>query len=172
MKKRLPLLALLLALACAACGMPAGGGEPGGTPVEKNPDDVTVTSPAAPLPLAEEPDHAHAPLTGNNTVEHDQALYCGNTVTTVSCEARPGGEPWKASFWGGDSVALTDLLRYLDYSGPVCKCLPEYTVDTEFGTGYGVNLTENYVRHDGGQVSLTAEQAEEIRAILDRQGVN
>ena len=172
MKKRLPLLALLLALACAACGMPAGGGEPGGTPVEKNPDDVTVTSPAAPLPLAEEPDHAHAPLTGNNTVEHDQALYCGNTVTTVSCEERVWDAPWEASFWGEDSVALTDLLRYLDYSGPVCKCLPEYTVDTEFGTGYGVNLTENYVRHDGGQVSLTAEQAEEIRAILDRQGAN
>lgn len=170
MKKRLPLLALLLALACAACGMPAEGGEPDGMPMEKNPDNVTVTSPDTPLPLAEEPDHAHAPLTGDNTVEHDQALYCGNTVTTVSRETGPEGEP--ASFWGDDSVALTDLLLYLDYSGPVCKCLPEYTVDTEFGTGYGVNLTEHYVRHDGGQVSLTAEQAEEIRAILDRQGVN
>lgn len=172
MKKQLPLLALLLTLACAACGTPAGGGEPGGTPMERNPDYVNVTSPDAPAPLAEEPDHTHALSEEDHTVDHEPAGYCGNTMTTVSRETRLDGEPWEASFDGSDSVALTDLLLYLDYSGPVCRCLPEYNVDTEFGTGYGVNLTEGYVRHDGGQVDLTAEQAEEIRAILDRQGAN
>ena len=73
------------------------------------------------------------------------------------------------SFWGDDSVALTDLLLYLDYSGDVCRCMPEYRVDTEFGTGYGINLTEGYARCGDGQASLTAEQAEQIQAILDRQ---
>lgn len=174
-RQLLPLLALLLAL--TACAAPAGGGGPGGTPVEKNPDHVDITAPGAPAALsdetgAEEADHTHALSEEDRTVDHEPALYCGNTVTTVSRETHLDGEDWEASFWGEDSVALTDLLLYLDYSGPVCRCLPEYNVDTEFGTGYGVNLTEGYVRHDGGQVSLTAEQAGEIRAILDRQGAN
>ena len=61
-------------------------------------------------------------------------------------------------------------LWYLDYSGDVCRCLPEYSVDTEFGTGYGVNLTEGYARSGGGQTDLTEEQVEQIREILERQG--
>ena len=175
MRKQLLLLALLLTL--TACGAPAGGGEPGGTPMEKNPDYVNITSPGSPVPLAEEPDtegpeHAHTLSETDHTVDHEAAGYCGNTVTTISRETWLGGEPWEVSFWGDDSVALTDLLLYLDYSGDICRCLPEYNVDTEFGTGYGVNLTEGYARHDGGQVSLTAEQVEEIQAILDRQSEN
>ena len=102
--------------------------------------------------------------------EHEAAGYCGNTVTTISREERVWDEPWEASFWGEDSVALTDLLLYLDYSGDVCRCLPEYSVDTEFGTGYGVNLTEGYARSGGGQTDLTEEQVEQIREILERQG--
>lgn len=170
MRKPLLLLALLLTL--TACGTSAGGAEPGGTPMEKNPDYIAITSPGSPIPLAEEPeepDHRHALSETDHTLEHDPVYYCGNTVTTISRETWLGGEPWEASFWGSDSVALTDLLLHLDYSGDICRCLPEYSVDTEFGTGYGINLTEGYVRHDGGQVSLTAEQAEEIRGILDRQ---
>ena len=55
-------------------------------------------------------------------------------------------ESRKVSFWYDDSVALTDLLLYLDYSGEVCTCLPEYSVDTEFGAGYGVSLTGGFAR--------------------------
>lgn len=153
-------LALVLLAALAACG---GGGGP------VSPEPSVSPAPeeeAVPLP---EP-CVHQPPQGDNTVEHEAAGYCGNTVTTVSRETRMGGEPWEASFWGDDSVALTDLLRYLDYSGDVCRCLPEYNVDTEFGTGYGVNLTEGYARHDGGQTDLTEEQVGEIREILERQG--
>lgn len=175
MKNRSLFLALLLALTLTACGTSSGSDNPdaGGTPTEKDPDYVSITATDAPVPLTGEPeDHTHALSEGDNIVEHDQMLYCGNTVTTVSRETGPEDEPWETSFWGSDSVELTDLLLYLDYSGPVCKCLPEYNIDTEFGTGYGVNLTEGYVRHDGGQVSLTAEQAEKIQTILDRQGAN
>lgn len=147
-------LALVLLAALTACG---GGGGP-----------VSPEGEAVPLP--EEEPCAHQPSQGDNVVEHEAAGYCGSTVTTVSRETRMGGEPWEASFWGDDSVALTDLLRYLDYSGDVCRCLPEYSVDTEFGTDYGVNLTEGYARHNGGQTDLTEEQVSEIREILERQG--
>ena len=167
MKNRSLFLALLFALTLTACGTSSGSGNPdaGGTPTEKDPDYVSITATDAPAPLTGEPeDHIHALSEGDNIVEHDQMLYCGNTVTTVSRETESEDEPWETSFWGSDSVELTDLLLYLDYSGPVCKCLPEYNIDTEFGTGYGVNLTEGYVRHDGGQVK--------IQTILDRQGAN
>lgn len=115
-------------------------------------------------------EHSHSLSEGNNIVDHETAGYCGNTVTTVSFRGSDlCGEPWEVSFWGSDSVALTDLLLYLDYSEGTCRCMPEYTVDTEFGTGYGINLTEGYARHDGGQVSLTEEQIGQIQEILDRQ---
>lgn len=161
--------ALALLLALAACGAPAANGNEG----------ADVPPPAAAEPAPEAPEYApeeaesacvHRPSQGSSVVEHAPAGYCGNTVTTVSREERVWDEPWEASFWGDDSVALTDLLLYLDYSDGVCRCLPEYNVDTEFGTGYGVNLTAGYVRHDGGQADLTEEQISQIREILERQG--
>ena len=102
---------------------------------------------------AEEPQTAADPVT----------VYCGNTVTEVTLD----GETY--SFWGGDSVNLTDIVINLAYDpGSICRCLPEFTVDTEFGDGYGVNLTESYVRCEAGQAPLTAEQTEEIRGIIER----
>lgn len=158
--------ALVLALALSACGAPSPGG--GAEADLAAPPALEEAVPEA--ALEEEVSCAHRPSQGDNTVEHEAAGYCGNTVTTVSRETRMGGEPWEASFWGGDSVALTDLLRYLDYSGGVCRCLPEYNVDTEFGTGYGVNLTDHYARRGDGQADLTEEQVNQIREILERQG--
>ena len=154
------ILTLLLLALLTACG---------GSPI---PAEPTVPVPEETAAAPEEAPCVHRPFQGDNVTEHEAAGYCGNTVTTISREERVWDEPWEASFWGEDSVALTDLLLYLDYSGDVCRCLPEYSVDTEFGAGYGVSLTEGFARHDGGQVSLTAEQVEEIRAILDRQGAN
>ena len=144
------ILTLLLLVLPAACG---------GNPM---PEETAAAPEEAPC--------VHRPFQGDNVTEHEAAGYCGNTVTTVSREERVWDAPWEASFWGEDSVALTDLLLYLDYSGNVCRCLPEYSVDTEFGTGYGVNLTEGYARFGGGQADLTEEQVEQIREILERQG--
>lgn len=56
----------------------------------------------------------------------------------------------------------------LDYSGDVCGCQPEYIVDTEFGSDYGISLTEYYARHDGRQVQLTEEQVLDIQEIIDK----
>lgn len=107
--------------------------------------------------------HTHTPAEESLTVESPVSGYCGNTVTTVHL----GGQDY--SFWGGDSVTLTDILISLAYDpSQVCRCLPEFTVDTEFGSGYGVNLAQSYARCESGQAALTAEQTEAIRGILDR----
>lgn len=111
-----------------------------------------------------EPPDIHAPAAEPQTVDNPVTGYCGNTVTTVKLD----GEEF--SFWGDDSVALTDIVINLAYDPErICRCLPEFTVDTEFGDGYGVNLTESYARCDKGQASLTAEQTKTIREIVERQ---
>lgn len=107
--------------------------------------------------------HAHAPAEEPETVADPVSGYCGNTVTEVTLD----GETY--SFWGSDSVALTDILINLAYDpGRVCRCYWEFTVDTDFGTSYWVNLTESFARCEAGQADLTAEQAETIRGVLDR----
>lgn len=105
----------------------------------------------------------HEPAAEPQTVSDPVSGYCGNTVTKVTLN----GET--CSFWGDDSVKLTDIVINLAYDpNSVCRCPPEFTVDTEFGDGYGVNLTEHYVRCEAGQAPLTAEQIETIQGILER----
>lgn len=177
MKKKLYMItALSLLLVLAACGNQPAPAEGAGYAA---PAYMKEALPAAELdtevlPAAESaaPEtHTYTAPTATNVMEHDFAGYCGNTITTVRCRITEGAaEPWDASFWGTDSVALTDLLRFLDYSGEVCRCPDEYIVDTEFGSGFGLNLTEGFARHDGGQVDLTAEQIETIQGIIERNG--
>lgn len=114
-------------------------------------------------------DHSHTSFEGDNVVEHDMIGYCGNTVTTVRC-AQMGeqDENWERSFWGGTSVGLSDMLRWLDYKDEICRCLPEYYVKTEFSNSeYGVNLTQGYVRYEGKQTQLTAEQKDSLQGIFN-----
>ena len=168
----------MIILGLSACGDSAGIDKEDriDTPIAKETSYVSATLPNAPVSLEDETEvegdlsgHDHTLSTEDNIVEHEKAGYCDNTVTKISRETRMSRESWEVSFDGSDSVVLTDLLLYLDYSDGICRCQPEYNVDTEFGTGYGINLTEGYVRHDGGQVSLTAEQLETIQDIFERQ---
>lgn len=107
--------------------------------------------------------HVHAPAAEPETVDDPVSGYCGNTVTKVTVD----GETY--SFWGSDSVDLTDILINLAYDpARVCRCMAEFTVDTEFGTGYEVSLTESFARCEAGQADLTAEQAEIIQGVLAR----
>ena len=143
----LPLLFLCALLLCACTAQQAA-------PVES--DDPTLRTVC-------EPDHAHTPPAADNILPHDEVGYCGNMTAAVKAA------DWEASFWGSDAVTLSDLLRWLDYSEDVCRCAPEYTVTTELSeTPYDVNLTEGFVRHENAQVSLTDDQIETVRAILDR----
>ena len=155
------LLAALCLLSLAACARPAEPAPANGA----EPKILNVPS-AEPAEAAEpaQPDHSHSPTEENNIVEHEAAGYCGNTVTTIC--GYPNGD--EESFWGSDSVALTDLLCYLEYRDGVCRCAPEYMVTTEFGGPYGLNLTDAYVRNGDKQAPLSQEQVEEIAAILAR----
>jgi len=153
-------LSLALALTLASCGAYAAGGT--SEPAEADASAV--------LPGASQPEEdVHQPAQADNIVPHDPVGYCGNTVTTVSADALVTGEDWEVSFWGSDSVALTDLLTYLDYQEGICRCLPEYNVTTEFSEeSYGIDLTSGYVRRGDSQVDLTEGQTELIRDILER----
>lgn len=106
--------------------------------------------------------HSHIPAAEPLTVDDPVSGYCGNTVTEVVWN----GEAF--SFWGTDSVTLTDILINLAYDPEqICRCLPEFTVNTEFGDGYGVNLSGAYARCEKGQAALTAEQVDKIRDIVE-----
>lgn len=109
-------------------------------------------------------DHTHAPADDPQTVDDPVTGYCGNTMTTIVLDGKG------YTFMGSDSVNLTDILINLKYDPMrVCRCAPEFTVKTEFGEPYGVNLTQGYARCDEGQADLTEEQIEQIKEILDNQ---
>ncbi len=104
--------------------------------------------------LAEQPQTVDDPVTG----------YCGNTMTTIVLDGQ------EYTFMDSDSVDLTDILINLKYDPMrVCRCAPEFTVKTEFGDPYGVNLNQGYVRCEEGQADLTPDQVAFIQQILDNQ---
>ncbi len=106
--------------------------------------------------------HSHSPAKEEQTVKNPVEGYCGNTQTTVFFE---NGK--SHTFMDGNSVTMTDILINLNYDkSKLCKCLPEYNIDTEFGTGYGINITEGYVRCDKGQADLTKEQINKLEEII------
>lgn len=105
--------------------------------------------------------HDHQSAQQPQTVDDPITGYCGNTQTTLYID----GEAYP--FMYSHSVTLTDLLVNLDYKPEkVCRCLPQYTVDTEFGS-YGISLTDSYARCENGQADLTPEQIETIKEIID-----
>lgn len=106
--------------------------------------------------------HTHNSIDKENGEIESIDGYCGNTMTTIYFDKEKS-----YTFMMGNSVAMTDILRNLDYDkNKLCKCLPEYTVDTEFGKGYGINLTDGYVRSEKGQADLTAAQTEKLKEII------
>ena len=108
--------------------------------------------------------HLHMSAIRPETVDDPVTGYCGNTMTTIILENK------EYTFMGSDSVNLTDILINLKYDPmKVCRCIPEFTVKTEFGEPYGVNLTQGYARSKEGQANLTVEQIQLIQEILDNQ---
>ena len=72
---------------------------------------------------------------------------------------------------GSDAITLTAILENLDYtSDNICSCSTEFTVETEVGTEYEINLTEYFARCDTWQAALTQKQADAIREIVERLG--
>lgn len=109
-------------------------------------------------------DHEHKVAETPQTVDDPVCGYCGNIMTIIILDGK------EYTFMGSDSVNLTDILINLKYDPMrVCRCVPEFTVKTEFGESYGVNLSQGYARCEDGQADLTEEQIERIREILDHQ---
>lgn len=109
-------------------------------------------------------DHAHTPA--ESLEKENVSGWCGNLSATVYLD----GEIYPLS--GSHAVTLTDILYRLDYSPDMlCRCMAEFTVDTEMGQGYEVNLTEYFVRFEGGQASLTIEQADVLQSVLEKLGI-
>lgn len=112
--------------------------------------------------ITDDDTHEHATALRPETVDEPLYATCGNTMTTVHWNGHD------YSFMYGYSTTLTDILTNLDYNpGKVCRCLPEFTVDTEFGMDYGISLTLGYARCQQGQANLTTEQVMQIQEILD-----
>ena len=115
---------------------------------------------------ADRPDDDHAPPADEpESANGTESGSCGNTSVTVTLD----GSAHTIS--GSDAVTLTAILENLDYDPQsVCNCLAEFTVETEVGTEYEVNLTEYFARCDAGQAALTRKQADAIREIVQRLG--
>lgn len=175
MQKIIPFLIIMLFTGLCAC---SSSPKPDNTTADGalTGNSLTDSSYAALEPSTQETadTHSHTAFNGNNVIEHEFVGYCGNTRTRISRANTEGGEPTSLSFWGSDSVALTDLLRYLDYNEDVCKCVPEYHVDTEFNFdgGYDISLTGHYARCNGRQVNLTQKQVDLIYEIWERNCEN
>ena len=109
--------------------------------------------------------HTHAPAGEPESANDTEDGYCGNISVTVTLD----GSAYTLS--GSDAVTLTAILENLDYnSDDICSCSTEFTVETEIGTEYEVNLTEYFARCDAGQAALTQKQADAIREIVERLG--
>lgn len=107
-------------------------------------------------------DHSHRFAEGGEEGRSTGA-YCGNMLTTVYLEEM------NFTLAGRDSVTITDILANLDYDpDAVCRCVAEFTVDTELLSGIHVNLTQGFARCEKGQAALTEEQAQSLREIIDR----
>ena len=108
--------------------------------------------------------HRHTLAAQPQTVDDPVTGYCGNTLTTII------GDGKEYTFMGGDSVNLTDILINIKYDPMrVCRCVPDFTVKTEFGDPYGVNLKQGYALCEDGQADLTSDQVTLIQQILDNQ---
>lgn len=109
--------------------------------------------------------HSHDPAGEPESANDMEDGYCGNTSATVTLDGSVYTLP------GSDAITLTAILEHLDYtSDDICSCSAEFTVKTEIGAEYEVNLTEYFVRCDAGQAALTQKQADAIREIVERLG--
>ena len=108
-------------------------------------------------------DHSHRFAEKAQTVDDPVEGYCGNTLTTIYLDEM------HFTLAGSYSVAITDILINLDYDPEqTCRCMTEFTVDTEVLTGIQVNLTEAFARCELGQAALTEAQVKNIRMIIEK----
>lgn len=151
-------IGLVLAMAaCSASQETEPTSPPGGNGTSKS-------SAQDPPELKSMDEHSHRFAEEPQTVDDPIAGYCGNMITTVYLN----GEEY--SFAGSDSVNLTDIVINMKYDPlKVCRCIPEFTVGTESGVNYGIDLSHGFVRCEDGQADLTPDQVKMIGEIIENQ---
>lgn len=107
-------------------------------------------------------DHSHRFAEKAQTVDDPVEGYCGNMLTTIYLDEM------NFTLAGSYSVAITDILINLDYDkDQICRCMAEFTVDTETLADIQVNLTKAFARCEKGQATLTEEQTQILQDIID-----
>lgn len=133
-------------------------------PAEMGSSTTSAAKGADELPAEEELwiDHSHRFAEAEKEAEEVPSGYCGNLTVRLTVN----GEAYELH--GADADAAANILTSLDYDpNVVCRCVAEFTVDTETLTGIQVNLTEAFARCELGQAALTEEQVTILREILD-----
>lgn len=106
-------------------------------------------------------DHSHS-FAEETENRNTSAAHCGNTMATVYLDKMI------VTLAGSDSVRITDILTHLEYdSEQTCRCMAEFTVDTETLTGIQVNLDQAFARCELGQAALTETQVTILRDIVE-----
>lgn len=107
-------------------------------------------------------DHSHRFAEAEKETEEVPSGYCGNLVTRITLDGV------QHDLYGADSDTVTNILRSLEYDpNTVCRCVAEFTVDTETLAGIEVNLSEAFARCELGQAALTEAQTVMLRNILN-----
>lgn len=131
--------------------------------IDKVIENLVETEPLSGTPKDDAADeHTHAPSKKPKTVSDPIKGFCGNIITKLE---KDGVVRFIES---DDSVTLTALVINLDYSEPMCKCATEFSVYVETEKEpYEVNLSQNFIRFQGKHASLTADQTETVRKIVN-----
>lgn len=104
--------------------------------------------------------HKHS-YAADTEPQEKEAGYCGLTQAWITVD----GETYTLT--GEQAIAVTDIVNNLPYDPEqICRCMGEFTVDTETISGIDVNLTEGFARCSLGQASLTQAQAGTLLEIL------
>lgn len=107
-------------------------------------------------------DHSHRFAEAKKEAEEVPSGFCGNLVTRITLDGV------QHDLHGADSDAVTNILKSLEYDpDTVCRCMTEFTVDTETLAGVQVNLTEAFARCELGQAALTGQQVAILRDVVE-----
>ena len=131
------------------------------------PETILEEAPAAEEPEKKEigagsaaTDHNHSFADGSASRD-ENAAYCGMTQITIHIDGT------SHTLTGEQAIQVVKILDHLPYDAElVCRCMGEFTVDTETISGIDVNLTEGFARCGEGQASLTQSQVETLSEIL------
>lgn len=105
---------------------------------------------------------------GYNKEQKNLVTQQGDILTVKITGGITGKDQKTVVLHGAEASRIVAVLYQFDYSGEVCKCLPEYTLELSNGESYGVHLTEGYIRYNGKQTLLTKTQIEDIATMMGK----